>query len=62
MAPEILFSFVGLIFQIINPAKNLVNSISNIQNRIFKNEKLQQNVLWKSKCLSKEQTLSKSIL
>ncbi|AWU44668.1 ABC transporter ATP-binding protein [Blattabacterium punctulatus] len=31
MAPEILFSFVGLFFQIINPAKNLVNSISNIQ-------------------------------
>ncbi|AER40803.1 MAG: ABC transporter ATP-binding protein/permease [Flavobacteriales bacterium] len=31
MDPEILFSFVGLFFQIINPAKNLVNSISNIQ-------------------------------
>ncbi|WP_185876765.1 ABC transporter ATP-binding protein [Blattabacterium cuenoti] len=29
--PEILFSFVGLFFQIINPAKSLVNSISNIQ-------------------------------
>lgn len=31
MEPEILFSFVGLFFQIINPAKSLVNSISNIQ-------------------------------
>ncbi|WP_185871026.1 ABC transporter ATP-binding protein [Blattabacterium cuenoti] len=31
MAPEILIPFVGLFFQIINPAKSLVNSISNIQ-------------------------------
>ncbi|WP_185871586.1 ABC transporter ATP-binding protein [Blattabacterium cuenoti] len=31
MAPEILFPFIGLFFQIINPAKSLVNSISNIQ-------------------------------
>ncbi|BBA17448.1 ABC transporter ATP-binding protein [Blattabacterium cuenoti] len=31
MEPEILFPFIGLFFQIINPAKSLVNSISNIQ-------------------------------
>lgn len=31
IAPEILIPFVGLFFQIINPAKSLVNSISNIQ-------------------------------
>ncbi|WP_238892315.1 ABC transporter ATP-binding protein [Blattabacterium cuenoti] len=31
MTPEILFPFVGLFFQIINPAKSLVNSISNMQ-------------------------------
>lgn len=31
IGPDILFPFIGLFFQIINPAKNLVNSISNIQ-------------------------------
>ncbi|WP_185877835.1 ABC transporter ATP-binding protein [Blattabacterium cuenoti] len=29
--PKILFPFIGLFYQIINPAKSLVNSISNIQ-------------------------------
>ncbi|XCI75372.1 MAG: ABC transporter ATP-binding protein [Flavobacteriales bacterium] len=31
IAPEILLPFIGLFFQIINPAKSLANSISNIQ-------------------------------
>ncbi|WP_185877315.1 ABC transporter ATP-binding protein [Blattabacterium cuenoti] len=31
MDPKILFPFIGLFLQIVNPIKNLVNSISNIQ-------------------------------
>ncbi|WP_185862635.1 ABC transporter ATP-binding protein [Blattabacterium cuenoti] len=59
MATETLFSFVGLFFQIINPAKNLVNSISNIQKGKASAERIVE--ILNTKCLSKERTRSKSI-
>ncbi|WP_185862434.1 ABC transporter ATP-binding protein [Blattabacterium cuenoti] len=59
MAPEILFPFIGLFFQIINPAKNLVNSISNIQKGSASAERIVE--ILNTKCFSNEKIRSKSI-
>ncbi|ACY40128.1 ABC transporter, ATP-binding and permease protein [Blattabacterium sp. (Blattella germanica) str. Bge] len=59
MAPEILFPFIGLFFQIINPAKSLVNSISNIQKGRAAAERIVE--ILNTKCVSNEKMRSKSI-
>ncbi|WP_185863750.1 ABC transporter ATP-binding protein [Blattabacterium cuenoti] len=59
MEPEILFSFIGLFFQIINPAKNLVNSISNIQKGRAAAERIVE--ILNTKCLLNETIRYKSI-
>lgn len=59
MAPEILFPFIGLFFQIINPAKSLVNSISNIQKGKAAAERVVE--ILNTKCGSNEKIRYKSI-
>ncbi|WP_185852087.1 ABC transporter ATP-binding protein [Blattabacterium cuenoti] len=59
MAPEILFPFIGLFFQIINPAKSLVNSISNIQKGRAAAERIVE--ILNTKCVSNEKIKCKSI-
>ncbi|WP_238785005.1 ABC transporter ATP-binding protein [Blattabacterium cuenoti] len=59
MAPEILFPFIGLFFQIINPAKSLVNSISNIQKGKAAAERIVE--ILNTRCVSNEKIIYKSI-
>ncbi|QIK16504.1 ABC transporter ATP-binding protein [Blattabacterium sp. DPU] len=59
MGPEILFPFIGLFFQIINPAKSLVNSISNIQKGRAAAERIVE--ILNTKCTSNEKFRYKSI-
>ncbi|WP_185860652.1 ABC transporter ATP-binding protein [Blattabacterium cuenoti] len=59
MGPEILFPFIGLFFQIISPAKNLVNSISNIQKGRAAAERIVE--ILNTKCRSNEKIRHKSI-
>ncbi|WP_185861209.1 ABC transporter ATP-binding protein [Blattabacterium cuenoti] len=55
MAPEILFPFIGLFFQIISPAKSLVNSISNIQKGRAAAERIVE--ILNTKCTSKNKKI-----
>ncbi|WP_185870443.1 ABC transporter ATP-binding protein [Blattabacterium cuenoti] len=59
MEPEILFPFIGLFFQMINPAKSLVNSISNIQKGRASVERVVE--ILKAQCVSNEKKRYKSI-
>ncbi|WP_185851511.1 ABC transporter ATP-binding protein [Blattabacterium cuenoti] len=59
MNPEILFPFIGLFFQIINPTKSLVNSISNIQKGRASVERIVE--ILNTKCVSNEKKRSQSI-
>ncbi|AFJ90958.1 ABC transporter ATP-binding protein [Blattabacterium sp. (Blaberus giganteus)] len=59
MGPEILFPFIGLFFQIINPAKSLVNSISNIQKGKAAAERIVE--ILNTKCVSNDKIKYKSI-
>ncbi|WP_185863186.1 ABC transporter ATP-binding protein [Blattabacterium cuenoti] len=59
MAPEILFPFIGLFFQIINPAKSLVNSISNVQKGRAAAERIVE--ILNTKCVSHKKIRYKSI-
>ncbi|WP_185868966.1 ABC transporter ATP-binding protein [Blattabacterium cuenoti] len=59
MEPETLFPFVGLFFQIINPAKSLVNSVSNVQKGIASAERIVE--ILNTKCIYNEKIRSKSI-
>ncbi|WP_185858462.1 ABC transporter ATP-binding protein [Blattabacterium cuenoti] len=58
MAPEILFPFIGLFFQIINPAKNLVNSISSIQKGKAAAERIVE--ILDTKCISNGNNIIRS--
>ncbi|WP_185849164.1 ABC transporter ATP-binding protein [Blattabacterium cuenoti] len=59
MGAEILFPFIGLFFQIINPAKSLVNSISNIQKGRAAAERIVE--ILNTKCVSNNKIKYKSI-
>jgi ABC-type multidrug transport system, ATPase and permease components len=59
MSPEILFPFIGLFIQIINPAKSLVNSISNIQKGRASAERVVE--ILNTKCASNKEIRYKSI-
>ncbi|WP_185857893.1 ABC transporter ATP-binding protein [Blattabacterium cuenoti] len=59
MSPETLFPFIGLFFQIINPAKSLVNSISNIQKGRAAAERIVE--ILNTKSISNEEIRYKSI-
>ncbi|WP_185869547.1 ABC transporter ATP-binding protein [Blattabacterium cuenoti] len=60
MTKEILFPFVGLFFQIINPIKILVNSMSNIQKGKAAAERIVE-ILLDTKYVSNKKIKSKSI-
>ncbi|WP_185864406.1 ABC transporter ATP-binding protein [Blattabacterium cuenoti] len=61
ISTEILIPFIGLFFQIINPAKNLVNSISNIQKAKASVRRIVE-ILNSSKSDLNEKRKSKSII